>query len=566
MILKKLFPAIYNASTLGSDSWMSEVFLGTKAASGERITPRSALGFSAYFACIRAISEDVGKLPLIVYERMEPRGKRRRADHAAYSLLHDAPNEEMTAMSFRETLTSHALGWSGGFAEIVRRGDGRPAALYPLDPNTVKIQRSNAGRLRYVIGVDGRETVLLPEQVLHLRGLGFDAITQFAITSLAKESIGAALGGQRFSGAFFGNSATGSGVIEVPGAMKDEQLRHLREAFAERHQGAANAYKPFVLENGAKWEQISTDPEKSQLINAMQFNVEDVARWFRVPPHKIGSLLRATFSNIEHQGIEYVVDTLTPWLTRWEQEIKRKLFLPSEGNIFAEHLVAGLMRGDAAARSTYYREQWNIGALSQNDIRDLENMNPIGPEGDVYYVPLNMVPSEIAAEGPQDTQSPQSPATEPPDAPSDPAEMENRIRRVGDSHQVLLSLAINNRLREEVVRVQRQAGKKDSAERAKQFYAEAADHVFAAISPAIDAFCDATWAVLGKPAMTEPQKLAVHHQTKAICARHVEQSLREMSEPSVVAAWASGARADLFARTEIENLGRWLLGLAQTGR
>ena len=577
MILKTLFPMLPRASTLAApDSWLRDILVGTKAASGEHVSPRSALGFSAYFACIRNISEDVAKLPLMVYERQQPRGKLKMTDHPVYRLLHDAPSEEMTAMSFRETITSHALGWHGGFAEIVRRGDGRPAALYPLDPNTIAMERSDTGRIRYRVNSTNSAsfrndvsvgTPLRSEQVLHIRGLGFDGLTQYCMSIIGRESLGAALGAQRFSGAFFGNNATASGVIEVPGAMKDEQLRHMREAFAERHQGSANAYKPFILENAAKWTQVSTDPEKSQLNDARLFNVEDVARWFRVPPHKVGSLARASFSNIESQAIEYVVDTLMSWLTRWEQEIRRKLFLPSESGFFAEHIVNGLLRGDAAARSAYYNTRFMIGTLSQNDIRELENENPIEEGGDTYYVPLNMVPSTIAELGPQNatsgtTMAPdatQGVVAEEPASP--PQNASKRLLAVGNANRPLLEAAVNANLGFEASFVMRHANKRDFDNVVVKFYSEQADHLFAKAFPVIDAFCESAWSVLSQTPLNTLQKQGIHHRTKALCVRHVEQSKRELREPEVVAAWATGPRAAVFARDEIKSLSGWLLSL-----
>jgi phage portal protein BeeE len=192
---------------------------------------------------------------------------------------------------------------------------------------------------------------------------------------------------QQFSAAFFGEGTTAAGVFSMPGTLGDEAFRHLKETWPK---GLPNAHHPLFLEDGMDWKSMTVPPEEAQMLETIQFTVVDLARWFRMPPHKIQHLANATFSNIEMQAIEYVGDTLQPHYVRWEQEIKRKLVSPNEPDVFAEHLIVGLLRGDQAARSTFYRERFNIGTLSQNDIRELENENGIGPEGDKYYVPMNL--------------------------------------------------------------------------------------------------------------------------------------------------------------------------------
>ncbi len=368
------------------------------SSSGQHVTPNSALSVAAYYAAIRAISEDEAKLPFPVFESLEPRGKERLRDHAVTQLLSREPNPEMTAFSFRETLTANTLGWGNGYAEIQRNGMGDPVALWPIHPSRVRVCRTSGGELMYEIGNDdGSKAQINQSNMFHLHGLGGDGITGWSVAKLAADSLGLAIAAQKFGGSFFANGTNVGAVLKHPGQLGEEGADNLRRSWNQRYSGASKGNQVLILEEGMEYTQLGIPPEDAQFLETRQFQVEEVARWFRIPPHKIQHLENATFSNIESQAIEYVQDCLTPWLVRWEQEVQRKL-LGTDADNFAQHVVTALLRGDQAARSTFYREQFNIGAMSQNDIRELENANPI-EGGDTYYINGAMVPSHLAAEG-----------------------------------------------------------------------------------------------------------------------------------------------------------------------
>lgn len=386
-IFRSIFAATSDVSDfLNPKLWLTDSFGGRRTASGEAVGPVSAMGLSAYFGAIRVLSEDVGKLPLIVYKRLDPRGKERDKSSPAYKLLHDAPNDEMSAMTFRELLTQYALGHGNGYAMIEMDG-GTPTALIPIHPARVTPRRED-GRIVYRVRQSGMPEQIEADEMLHIRGMG-DDLCGYSICRLAAESIGVGLATQKFGGAYFGNGMTMSGVLTHPGNLGEKALANLKKSMKEMYAGSENAFNVFVAEEGMKWEKMSVPPDEAQFIETRQFQVEEICRWFRMPPHKVQHLLRATFNNIEQQSIEYVTDTLMPWLVRWEQEINRKL-MPRDGETFAEHLVNGLLRGDAVTRATYYTQRFRIGTLSQNDIRELENENPIGEEGDKYMVSGDM--------------------------------------------------------------------------------------------------------------------------------------------------------------------------------
>ncbi len=383
-------------------SWF---FGGGPVASGEVVNERTSLGLSAYLACIKNISEDIGKLPCGVYKRLQPRGRTEMRNHPADFLMTTGnslvdPYPDMTSMTFRETLTAHALGWHGGFAEIVRDQTGKPVALYPLDPTFVQVMRDVSPPYSIYYLCYGMR--FEKSDIFHIHGLGYDGVTGYVISRLARDPIGNALAAQKFAGSFFANGTVTSGVIEVPAAMTETAFKHLRESFHARHGGAENQHKPIILENGAKFTPTSTEPAKSQMTEVLYFGVEEVARLFRMPLHKIGHLERSTNNNIEQQALEYVQDTLLAWLVRWEQEICRKLLMPSERKtLYAHFCVDALLRGDVAARGTFYQLMRNIGVYSANDVREKEDDNPISEEdgGDAYLVNMAMAPQGMVAEG-----------------------------------------------------------------------------------------------------------------------------------------------------------------------
>lgn len=388
--------ASHGVSGLQSPSaWLLSWAGGLTTSAGMPVGPGTAMTLAIYYACLRNISEDVGKLPLHIYRR-QARGKTRATDHPVYALLHDQPNDAMTAMTFRETLTHHALAWGNGYAEIVWSPSKDVQALWPIHPSRVQARRID-GLLMYDIygseltlpGSVGQSVRRLrQENVLHLKGLGAEGYSGYSVLRLAAESLGLGLAAQTFGAAFFGNGATVGAVLEHPATLTEAAQRRLRESWQTIYGGPSNAMKLAVLEEGMKYTKLGVPPEEAQFLETRQFQVEEVCRWFRMPKSKVHDLTDSTYSNMEQQNLEYVPDTLMPWLVRWEQELKRKLFA-EEPEVFAEHAVQGLLRGDQAARASFYKDLFGVGAISPNDVREFENLNSIGPAGDCYFIASN---------------------------------------------------------------------------------------------------------------------------------------------------------------------------------
>ena len=375
-------------------------FFGNSSA-GKRVNERSAMQMTAVYSCVRILAEAVAGLPLHLYRYKEDGGKEKAIDHPLYLLLHDEPNPEMSSFVFRETLMTHLLLWGNAYAQIIRNGKGEVIALYPLMPDRMTVDRDRDGKLyyEYTVSTDDAPTVkgtvvrLKPSDVLHIPGLGFDGLVGYSPIAMAKNAIGMAIACEEYGAKFFANGAAPGGVLEHPGTIKDPQ--RVRESWQSTFGGSGNANKIAVLEEGMKYTPIGISPEQAQFLETRKFQINEIARIFRVPPHMVGDLEKSSFSNIEQQSLEFVKYTLEPWLVRWEQSIQRTLFSPEEKKrYFAKFNVEGLLRGDYASRMSGYATARQNGWMSANDIRELENMDRIPAEdgGDLYLINGNMLP------------------------------------------------------------------------------------------------------------------------------------------------------------------------------
>lgn len=364
-------------------------FFGTSN-SGKTVNERTAMQTTAVYACVRILAETIASLPLHTY-RYTVNGKEKAAEHPIYYLLHDEPNPEMTSFVFRETLMGHLLLWGNAYAQIIRDGRGRVVALYPLLPNKVTVNRSSQGQLYYQYDKEGQSYFLQRSEILHIPGLGFDGLVGYSPIAMAKNAIGMAIATEEYGAKFFANGANPGGVLEHPGVVKDPA--RVRESWNAVYQGSSNAHRVAVLEEGMKFQSIGIPPEQAQFLETRKFQINEIARIFRIPPHMIGDLEKSSFSNIEQQSLEFVMYTLDPWVVRWEQAMQRALLSEGEKKqYFVKFNVDGLLRGDYQSRMNGYSVGRQNGWLSSNDIRELENLNRIPEElgGDLYLINGNM--------------------------------------------------------------------------------------------------------------------------------------------------------------------------------
>ena len=387
------------------DPRLNEIFGSSSVAdAGVNVTPWTALNYSAVFAAVRIISEAVSSLPLHLYERLPNGGKRRASGTPLYSLVHDAPNDEMGSLQWREASMAHLLLWGNSYSEIVRDLEGNAVELWPLDPSQVKPTRTANGDLFYDVG--GK--VALPrENVLHVSGLSFDGISGISPIAQARQSIGLALAIEQFGAGFFGRGARPGGILTFPGQLSSEARANLRRSFEDLHSGSGNSHRVALLEQGLKWESIGVPPDDSQFLQSREFQVIEICRWFNLPPHKLKELAKMNYNSLEQMNVEFLTDTLRPWLVRWEQQLNRKLLRKQDRERFLfEHAVEGILRGDLQSRYTSYSIARNWGWLSVNEIREKETLNPV-EGGDTYLTPQNMAPANGPSPDPAAAQSAQ---------------------------------------------------------------------------------------------------------------------------------------------------------------
>lgn len=387
-ILSRLFQSRAGPQNSLFNSTISFFFGSTS--SGKTVNERTALQTTAVYACIRILAEAIASLPLHTY-RHTATGKEKAPSHQLYYLLHDEPNPEMTSFVFRETLMSHLLLWGNAYAQIIRDGRGKVLALYPLLPDRMTVDRTSAGQLFYEYRADTGLVILRADEVLHIPGLGFDGLVGYSPIAMAKNAIGMAIATEEYGAKFSANGANPGGVLEHPGVVKDP--KRVRDSWNAVYQGSGNAHRVAVLEEGMKYQPIGIPPEQAQFIATRKFQLNEIARIFRIPPHMIGDLEKSSFSNIEQQSLEFVKYTLDPWVVRWEQSLQRALLSPTEKpEYFIKFNVDGLLRGDYQSRMNGYAVGRQNGWLSSNDIRELENLNRIPEElgGDLYLINGNM--------------------------------------------------------------------------------------------------------------------------------------------------------------------------------
>ncbi len=388
---------IANPSQLFID-WMSG---GFKSSSGKVVTPTTAMQLSAVFGCIRVRAETLASLPLIVYRRIDEDGKRRGIEHPLYNLLHDAPNSEMTAFTWKEVMQSHIDLWGNCYSEIEWGPDGYPKALWPLRPDCTWPERDPTTKkiIFKTILPDGKGVILQSENILHIPGLGFDGLQGYSPIRMTMNAVGNAMALEEYGGKFFSNGGRPSGIITTPGKLEKEPKERMRESWEQMYNGLDNAHRVAILEQGVTYQSIGVKPEEAQFLESRKFSIEEIARIYRVPLHLLQNLDRATNNNIEHQSLEFVMYTMLPAFVSCEQAINWKCLTTQERKrYFAEFLIDALLRGDMKSRYEAYAIARQNGWMSANTILKKENMNPIAAEdgGDTLLVNGNMIPVKMA--------------------------------------------------------------------------------------------------------------------------------------------------------------------------
>ena len=524
--------------------WLLDWAGGSKTSSGVTVNEGTALKYTPVWAAINIIAGAVGYLPLLVYKRTGD-GKERATGHPAYKGIHDQPNPYMSAQTFRETLTAHTLSWGNGYAEIERDNGGRVVNQWPLLPNCMKIEvNTDTGEPTYVYRLpDGQSTRLPSRNVLHIHGLGFNGYQGYSPIRMHMNSIGLGMAAEAYGGTFFGNASRPSGVLEHPNKLSDDGLDHLRKTWEATNGGISNMHRVAILEEGMKWTQMGIPPEEAQFLETRNFQVSDVSRIYNVPLHMLGNLENATFSNIEHQGIQFVTYTLNQWTKRWESETNAKIIGNAAGDtFFSEFIVDALQRGDTASRYAAYAigRQW--GWLSANDIRDYENMNRI-EGGDMYLVPMNMTPADMVGVEPVVEPAPDPPADE--DPPEDPDDDERTL----GAHLALIRETVERFQHKESERIKRAAGRGTLGPHAKDFYEQFPADIYDRLGPVVRSFAEA----LGK----DPNSVYLTDYLTDFAQHYARDAREALSKAPTPQDYIESLDADEVARRiarEVQNV------------
>jgi HK97 family phage portal protein len=373
---------------------------GTQSLSGEIVNENTALTYSAVYNAISLIAGTIGSIPCHLMQQKDDKN-RFATDRKMYKVLHHEYNPYMTAMAGRECLAAHALSWGNGYAEIVRNGLGELVELWPITPNRVTPEVDEEGEIIYRVRVDSKDIYFPRQKILHVPGLGFDGYLGYSVISMAAKSIGLSMALETFGSLYFAQGTHPGVVVSHPNKLSDPAHEHLKTSLSEGYSGLGKSHRLLLLEEGMKLEKLGIPPEDSQFLESRQFQIPEIARWYNLPPHKLKDLTRSSFNNIESEQISFVRDTIQPWLVRFEQNYDMQLLTTSDkelsgrGRLYYKHNIKGLLRGDTKAQGEFYTQMFNIGVFSVNDIRRLEDLDPV-PGGDKRFVPMNMTPLEDA--------------------------------------------------------------------------------------------------------------------------------------------------------------------------
>ena len=379
-------------------AWVIDMFGGAKTMTGVTVTEQTALRNTAVYACVRILSESLASMPLLL-TKTASEGTMKAVNHPWYNILLNIGNSEMTAFTLRETMQAHLVSWGNAYAWIERDSYFQPVGLWPLRPDRTWPEREPTTKvLQYKTILPNGGTVTIPkEDILHIPGLGFDGLKGYSPIGLCRESIGMAKATEEYGSRFFSNGARPSGILKHPKTLSEAAQNRLRSEFEEKYSGLSKSHRMMILEEGMAYEQIGLPPEDSQFMETRKFQIEEIARIFRVPLHMIGDLEHATFSNIEQQSLEFVKFTLFPWAVRWEQSLNFKLLGPEERKtLFFKHNLAELERGDLKSRFEAYNIAINTGWMYPNEARLTDDLDPLPDELNILRAPLQALPADIS--------------------------------------------------------------------------------------------------------------------------------------------------------------------------
>lgn len=390
MLLERMFEKRSGSSDHedGFNNILLNMFNGRKTASGERVSESNSLVQPDIFACVNVLSDDIAKLPIHTYKRTEG-GIERKPEHMSAHAVYARPNPYMTAFTWKKLMMTHVLTWGNAYSYIQFGSHGYPEALFPLRPDyTNAYVHPTTGMLWYQTVLNGKAIELYDYEVLHFKGLSTDGIHGKSPIGVVREHIGAQAAATKYNAKLYKNEATPRGILKVPAFLDEKPKENVRKEWKRVNQGENIA----IIDNGLEYQSISMPLQEAQFVESMKFNKAQISMIYKVPLHKLNELDKATFSNIEHQSIEYVRNTLQPWIVNFEQELNVKLFLDHDqkSGHYVKFNIDSELRGDSKTQAEYLKTLHETGVLNKDEIRELLERNPI-ENGDKYISSLNYV-------------------------------------------------------------------------------------------------------------------------------------------------------------------------------
>ncbi len=522
--------------TPDDDRWYGD--LSTPSSTGVTVDNDSAKSLTAVYAAIRILSQSISSLPLHLYKRTKD-GKERVTEGPLVELI-EKPCKEMTGMVYREVMVDHIAGWGTHFAEIERDSIKRVIGLWPLNPSKMRVERIGNRDVQYKYTLtDGTTKIFNSAQIMSVAGYGSNGLTGHNPIKLFQEAIGLGLAAEEYGARFFGNSARPSGVLRTDLQLSAEAKKNLGESWRAAYGGLSNSHRVAILDEGLTFQAISIDPAAAQLLETRKYTITDIARIFNVPPHMLADLDRATFSNIEQQSLEFIKFTLLPWLVRIEEVLNLTLLNDAERKVYyVKHQVAGLERADIVARYTAHNIARMGGWMTANEIRLIENMNPIDG-GDEVLVPLNMITLSQAIEAPVPYKPPEKKEEKAltPSIEERSVKHTNRLRRqyepLFERSAAKIIAKEEKAINKAIDKWMRERDAFDFAAWMDDFYNELPEHIKREFKPLLMSYAEAVQAsaaseVGSEVGMNDALRAFIATYLDAYSERHVNDSMRQL--------------------------------------
>jgi len=537
-----LFPNFKRSWGPTDDRWFRNVVGPTTA--GVPVDEEESLKYTTLMACVGLISGDIAKMPLILFRRKKDGSKERVTDHPLYELLHNKPNEELNSFQWREASQGHLLLWGNTFHDIDRNERNHIVGLHPIYPGIVTVDRNRSGEIIYKWrDENNNEVVRLKKDIFHIPGFGFSGLVGKSMIQIAREAIGLGLSQEQYAARFIGSGTHPAGVLEMDGSLGEKGRKQFKESFQKQYAGLGKSHNVMVLEYGLKYKGLSMNMQDAQFLESRKFQMSEIAGFYRVPPHKVGIHgSNSNYNNLEQENQSYIDSNLSHWVSRWEHALNMQILTEQQrsSGLYFKFLMHALLRGDMTARGEYQQKLWQMG-LPFNRILEMEDMNPV-PGGDVGFIPLNMIPADMAVEAAekQIEQPTQPPPEQQPDEEQKAVRVgwkgENRgimIRdRISRAYFPLIEQAAQTIVNKEAIAIRKKIGQReDFTQWLGGFYDSMPEYIRSKLGPVLTSFAttiiDASYDEIGGD--VKDHQRFINNYIDTYTVRHVQSSVGQLT-------------------------------------